>query len=125
MYDSLHHAAAVVTDLEKAKFFYGEVLGLQESNDRPAFDFPGAWYQIGGTQLHLIVHPSAKTFRGTRMIDTKDGHFAIRTRSMEAVKKRLQKHGWPFEDRPDSITGWHQLFVTDPDGNIIEINVEK
>lgn len=125
MYESLHHAAIVVTDLDKAKFFYGEILGFEESVKRPAFNFPGAWYQIGDTQLHLLVHSPAKTLRGTTLIDSKDGHFAVRTNNMEAVKKRLRMHGWDFEDRPDSITGWHQLFVCNPDGNIVEINAKK
>ena len=124
MYESLHHVAVIVTDLEKAKHFYSEVLGLQESERRPAFDFPGAWYEIGPTQIHLIVHPPAKTVRGTRQIDTRDGHFALRVTDMQAVIRRLQEHQWEYENRPKSITGWHQLFVTDPDGNVIEFNAE-
>jgi glyoxylase I family protein len=40
--ESLHHLSVSVTELERAKRFYREVLGLREV-ERPAFDFPGAW----------------------------------------------------------------------------------
>lgn len=122
MYEALHHVAVVVSDLERAKRFYGEVLGLEELPDRPAFPFPGAWYAIGGNQLHLIVHSGAKTVRGTTAIDSRDGHFAVRVRDAADVRAKLEAAGWEYDDRPQSVTGWHQLFVTDPDGNIVEFN---
>ena len=125
MYESLHHAAVVVTDLLRAKQFYGDVLGLPELADRPAFPFPGAWFAIGGDQLHLIVHDGAKTLRGTRAIDSRDGHIAIRVRDAAEVRARLDAAGWSYDDRPQSVTGWHQLFVTDPDGNMLEFNSRK
>ncbi|HZG87691.1 VOC family protein [Paenibacillus sp.] len=125
MYEALHHAAVVVTDLARAKRFYGDVLGLAELPDRPAFPFPGAWYAIGADQLHLIVHEGAKTLRGTRGIDSRDGHFAIRVRDAGEVRARLDAAGWAYDDRPQSVTGWHQLFVTDPDGNVLEFNSRK
>ena len=53
--EGLHHVAVSVTDLERAQHFYGEVLGFREL-ERPPFDFPGAWYELGDRQLHLIVH---------------------------------------------------------------------
>jgi len=123
LYEALHHAAVVVSDLERAKRFYGGVLGLQELGSRPAFAFPGAWYAIGPTdQLHLIVHDEAKTARGSMTIDSKDGHFALRVRDASEVRARLEAARWPFDDRPESITGWHQLFTIDPDGNVLEFN---
>jgi glyoxylase I family protein len=125
MFEGLHHVALAVTDLERAKRFYSVVLGLEESDERPAFPFPGAWYRIGSEQLHLIVHDGSKTGRGTQAIDSKDGHFAFRVTDANAVKKKLETHGWSFDDRPNSITGWHQLFTTDPDGNVIEFNSKR
>lgn len=62
--DSIHHVSLSVTDLQKAKHFYGALLGFKELK-RPPFDFPGAWYQIGDQQLHLIVHNSSTTIRNT------------------------------------------------------------
>jgi glyoxylase I family protein len=122
MYEGMHHVAVVVTDLGKAKHFYGEILGLRESGERPNFSFPGAWYNIGSQQLHLIVHDQSRTLRHTLQIDSMDGHFAIRVKDMQQLLKRLDSFGVTYDSRPQSITGWHQVFVTDPDGNVIELN---
>lgn len=121
-YLGIHHVSLVVTDVEKAKHFYGDILGFQQSDRRPDFDFPGVWYDIGETQLHLIVHEPARSLRGTNEVDSRDGHFAIRVADVQAVLQRLRQHGIAYEDKPNSVTGWHQVFTTDPDGNVIEFN---
>ena len=59
--ETIHHVSLPVKDLARSKQFYSEILGLTEIA-RPPFDFPGAWYQVGDRQLHLIVHDSS-TFR--------------------------------------------------------------
>ena len=44
-----HHVALTVTDMARATWFYGEVLGLKPVQ-RPPFDFGGAWYQLGSAR---------------------------------------------------------------------------
>jgi glyoxylase I family protein len=122
---ALHHTALCVTDLERSKRFYDEVLGLQEI-DRPAFPFGGAWYGLGdGRQLHLIVHESARTLRGTRDIDLRDSHMAFRIADYEGAREYFRAHGVECLERPDNVTPWKQLYVTDPDGHVIELNVDR
>jgi glyoxylase I family protein len=113
-----------VTDLSRARQFYGDLLGLPEIS-RPAFDFPGAWYQLGDRQLHLIVHPGTRTLRGTTAIDSRDGHYGIRVRSYRQTLEHLKSLGVSFQDRPRNRTPWPQIYVTDPDGNVIELNAEQ
>jgi len=121
----LHHVSVCVTDLARAKRFYGEVLGLHEL-PRPDLGFPGAWYAVGeGHELHLIVHPPSKTMRGTPEIDGRDGHFAIRVSSYEETLARLRQQQVAVIESPHNKTPWAQLYVTDPDGNVIEFNVER
>lgn len=124
VFESIHHVSLAVTDLEKAKIFYGEILGLKEI-DRPPFDFPGAWYQIGNQQLHLIVHKEAHTLRSTEKIETKDGHFAIRVKNYYETLKYLKEKQVEIEERPDSVSGFAQIFCKDPDNNLIELNVDQ
>jgi catechol 2,3-dioxygenase-like lactoylglutathione lyase family enzyme len=122
---ALHHTALCVTDLEASKRFYEEVLGLRPVA-RPEFPFGGAWYELGdGRQLHLIVHEHPLTLRGTRAIDLRDSHVAFRIADYEAALRHLRAHGVECLERPDNVTPWHQLYVTDPDGHIIELNVER
>jgi catechol 2,3-dioxygenase-like lactoylglutathione lyase family enzyme len=122
--ESLHHVAVCVTDVERARRFYGEILGLTEV-PRPPFDFGGAWYELGDGQLHLIVHPPTRTLRGTTDIDPRDGHLALRVHSYEATLEHLRRRGVPCVARPDNLTPWAQIYVTDPDGNVIELNAER
>jgi glyoxylase I family protein len=119
--ETLHHVSIPVIDLERAKRFYHAVLGLREL-DRPPFDFRGAWYAVGDRQLHLIVHPETRTLRRTTSIDSRDGHFALRAQNYRDTVRHLQQHGVPCRERPENLTSWPQLFVADPDGNIIELN---
>lgn len=120
MYAGIQHVSIAVTDLELAKRFYGEILGFKETG-RPPFPSQGAWYDIGSTQLHLIVN-EARTLRGTTVIDDKDGHFALRVYRIQDVLDRLQDASVAYVDRPNNLTEWHQVYVTDPDGNVIEFN---
>ena len=120
----LHHVALSVTDMAKATWFYEEVLGLTPL-ERPPFNFPGAWYTLGDRTLHLVVHPPTRTLRGTRAIDPRDGHLALRVKSFEDTVARLKSFGVACLELPDNPTPWAQIYTADPDGNIIEFNVDR
>jgi glyoxylase I family protein len=126
----LHHVALPVADLARSKRFYEDVLGLRET-PRPAFDFPGAWYDLGDGTLHLIVRSNGTT-RGDKPLDSRDVHFAIRIGNFDAMLERLHAAGYR-EDAPASdarrikanrVTnaGFPQIFILDPDRHVIEIN---
>lgn len=122
--EGVHHIAITVTDLDRARRFYSGVLGLREL-DRPPFPFAGAWYQVGDRQLHLVVHPPTRTLRGTTEIDPRDGHFALRVRSYDEALAHLRAHDVPVREQRENVTPWAQLYVTDPDGNVVELNVDR
>ena len=130
--DKLHHVSVPVSDLERAKQFYGEVLGLSEMG-RPPFSFQGAWYQVGDRQLHLIVADSKATLRGGKPVDSHDVHFAIRVRSFKQAVEHMRGKGYSPDasdpmlvsrENPTGTAGFPQLYVLDPDGNVVEINAE-
>jgi glyoxylase I family protein len=120
----IHHVSLAVTDIERAKRFYREILCLEEI-DRPNFGFPGAWYQIGSQQLHLIVYPEANTLRGTNELSSREGHFAFRVKSYDDTLRWLKEKGVTIYENPTSKSGFAQIFVADPDGNLIELNTEQ
>ena len=122
---SLHHVAVCVTEIGRSKKFYGHVLGLTEV-PRPAFPYEGAWYQLAdGRQVHLIVHEAPRTLRGTTEIDLRDGHFAFAVADYDRTVERLRELSVECVLRPDNVTPWKQIYVTDPDGNVIELNAPR
>jgi catechol 2,3-dioxygenase-like lactoylglutathione lyase family enzyme len=111
----LLHAAFLITDLERAKRFYANVLGLKEK-PRPDFDFPGAWYDLGDCELHLMVTSEALTPADSR--PRRDHHIAFRVDDLEETRRSLREAGLTFRE---SSSGMPSVFVRDPDGNLIEL----
>jgi catechol 2,3-dioxygenase-like lactoylglutathione lyase family enzyme len=122
--EDFHHVSLSVTDIEKAKEFYGTVLGFEEL-ERPDFDFPGAWYQIGTIQLHLIENTQAETLRKSNKLDSRDGHLAIRVKDYYETVNYLEAKGIEMLQKPNSKSGFAQIFCMDPSQNLIEFNVDQ
>ena len=122
--EDLHHLSIPVVDAERSRQFYKSLLDLDEI-ERPDFDFPGVWFRLGNRQLHLIQHLGAKTLRGMHEIDPRDGHLAVHVRSYRETREHLIRLGIPFLDRPVNPTPWPQIYITDPDGNVIELNAAE
>ena len=70
------------------------------------------------------MHPPTRTLRGTRDIDSRDGHLAIRVRSYDEALAHLRSHGVECLESRRNLTPWAQIYVTDPDGNVVEFNAE-
>jgi catechol 2,3-dioxygenase-like lactoylglutathione lyase family enzyme len=123
--EALHHVSLTVRNLEKAKHFYSNILCLKEI-ERPNFDFSGAWYELTPfQQLHLIVYPAAQTFREDKSLSSDEGHFALRVKDYHKTLKWLKTHDIKTLEKPNSISGFAQIFCADPDGNLIELNVDQ
>jgi glyoxylase I family protein len=131
-FETLHHVAISVSDLARAKAFYGGVLGLQEI-PRPPFPFDGAWYRVGDREIHLIVSRDP-TLRVGKGVTLEDCHLALRVRSFRAALEHLEAKGCRMSQdepgrsmrvNPSSITGYPQIHMLDPDRNIVEINAER
>jgi glyoxylase I family protein len=106
----LDHTSVRITDLARSRAFYEGLLGLPPA-PRPELGVPGAWYDVGGAQLHLIQQQ--KMLDG---IDPTDPHFALEVDDLEEVKRALDARGVPYLQ-----FGAAQLWIRDPDGNVVEI----
>ncbi len=102
--------------------FYEEVLGLK-NGPRPAFNFPGAWlYSEGRPVLHLndISPTDRQQPADSGVID----HVAFGSRGFEAIKQHLARKGVPFRvNQVPNSTRW-QIFLTDPNNVMIELNFD-
>ena len=130
--ETIHHISLPVRDLDRSKKFYAEIIGLQEI-PRPPFNFPGAWFRVGNGHIHLIVHDKS-TFREGKTLDSRDIHFAMRVESYHETRLFLRSKGYhpdaadPFmklKESPNATAGFPQLYIMDPDGNVIEFNAER
>ena len=121
LFQQISHVSITVTDVAKAREFYTETLGFQEI-PRPAFNFPGIWYSLGGDlQLHIIlndrlVRPAVER----ETIQAQYPHFALWTDDADAAALKLEALGLPSRDVISGPTGLRQIFVKDPDGNMVE-----
>ena len=106
----LDHASVRITDLARSRAFYEGLLGLGQA-PRPDLGFPGSWYDVGGSQLHLIQN--AKMMDG---IDPTDPHVAFEVESLAEVKRTLDERGVTYLE-----FGGTQLWIRDPDGNVVEL----
>ncbi len=111
------HAAVLVSNLERAEYFYGEILGLLKVER--ILKFPGAWYQIGGFQLHLIVAPCLEEILPNAEKWGRNPHIALAVANLDAAKSQLVKYKCQIQM---SASGRSALFTQDPDGNIIELS---
>jgi len=114
----LHHQSFPVTDLDRAMGFYGGVLGLEQI-ERPDLGFPGAWYRAGDCEVHLLVAPPGTDLgRGPADLNPLAAHTAFAIDDYADTVERLESSGLEvLELGPE--TG--QMWVRDPDGNIIEL----
>jgi catechol 2,3-dioxygenase-like lactoylglutathione lyase family enzyme len=112
------HAAILVSDLERAEHFYSNVLGL--SKVERTLKYPGAWYQVGEFQIHLIVGPhSALDQLQNPEKWGRNPHVAFSVADLDTAKNQLIHHACPIQM---SASGRAALFTQDPDGNIIELS---
>src|SRR6516164_3454463 len=108
----LDHCSVLITDVERSRRFYGEVLGLREIAKPRTFDFVVVWFDLGDQHLHLLHRPQPDT-RGPR-------HFALRVPDAVAARAHLHGHGIRT-DEATPIPGADRFFLSDPDGNRIEV----
>lgn len=109
-----------VTDVAKAKEFYGGVLGLTEMKDGPA----GVTYDCGGTQLLIFPSPFAGTNKATYAGWSVD--------DVDAAVSELKAKGVPFQTFEMEGIAWDgevavigdikSAWFSDPDGNIFAIS---
>lgn len=108
----IDHVSIVVTDVERSRRFYRDLLGLQEIAKPRTFDFVVLWFDLGSQQLHLLQKPQADS-RSPR-------HFALRVTDVPAARSYFQQNNVPIQETTP-IPGADRFFLFDPDGNRIEI----
>lgn len=108
----IDHVSVIITDVERSRGFYRDVLGLREIAKPRSFDFVALWFQLGDQQLHLLLKPAPDTISPR--------HFALRVVDVEQARDYFRGLGIPIEETT-KIAACDRFFVRDPDKNRIEI----
>ena len=105
--------AVPTTDVERAKRFYGETLGLELERDTPI----GAEYRAGQVTLE-IVDP---TGYGMPFAPNPAG-FALRVPDVAEARKELEAEGVEFDAETYDTGVCHMAVFKDPDGNTLVLH---
>ena len=98
---------------DRARGFYGEILGMKEIPKRQALaGRGGCWFASGAGQVHLGVEEG---FRPARK-----AHPALVVEGLDEILAKCQAAGLPT--RPDAeVDGRRRVHVFDPFGNRLEL----
>ena len=103
-----------VTDMERAKQFYGETLGLDAVN-------PGGFpeYQLGeNISVYLIDMESI----GSSFSAPHTAHIALRVADVAETRKELEARGVVFDGDVLDTSVCHMALFADPDGNALMLH---
>ncbi len=127
----IEHYLVLTDDLDATRDFYVQALGLREG-PRPPLEFPGYWVYAGDIPCIHIAEWRTYTEHSNRKgvpVSTKAhstgavDHIAFHARDYDEVLARLERSGVQSR-RNDPPGGFlRQLFLADPNGVKIEINV--
>lgn len=120
----VNHVSRIVSDAEKSRAFYEDLLGARRLN-RPNFPSPGHWLWLGNVQLHLIqgANAAVEASHAEGVATGNVNHISMEVYDFGAVEAKLKKIGYPYKKNrvPEGGNVIHQIFLTDPDGHYIEI----
>lgn len=127
-----HHMNLCTEDVQRLSEFYRSVFDLtritthQRVNADDTTGYAGNvdFLTDGTVEFHIARKDVDLGFRMKQMINPLErGHFCFRTDDIEGLKRRLEEQGIPYADYGTwAMAGWHQIFLHDPDGNIIEVH---
>ena len=127
---SIEHVLVLADDIERTRAFYCEVVGLTVG-DRPPLEFPGYWLYAGAAACVHIAERRPYAAHAARLglavpeHDPGTGpvdHIAFVAGDYETVVERLHRCG--VTPVTNTVPGGpRQVFVEDPNGVRIEINV--
>lgn len=127
----MEHFLVLTDDIDASRDFYIHALGMTVG-PRPPLEFPGYWMYLGdvpcvhiGDWAAYEAHsasmgiPVSQRASGTGPLD----HIAFNGSDYAEITRRLQERSVQFACNTVPGIGLRQLFLEDPDGVKIEINI--
>ncbi|MDD7568904.1 MAG: VOC family protein [[Actinobacillus] rossii] len=122
--DGFHHVAIIVSDYQRSKYFYTEILGaeiLSETYRQHRLSYKLDLKFKDGSQIELFSFPSPPA-RLTAPEACGLRHLAFKVKDIQSAVKFLQENNVECESiRIDELTGKQFVFFRDPDGLPLEL----
>ncbi|MBU2533062.1 MAG: VOC family protein [Alphaproteobacteria bacterium] len=128
---TLHHLNLCTKNVKEMDAFYTDILDMKPEPSMEKLRVKDEGYAgnvsfitDGQTQIHIAQQDLEVGFKTKQAVNPLErGHIAYRTDDIEAVKRRLEEKGVSYSDYGGwAMSGWHQIFFYDPDGNVIEVH---
>jgi catechol 2,3-dioxygenase-like lactoylglutathione lyase family enzyme len=109
------HVNLSIDDVEAARRFYGDLLGLSAAPRPVDAGRPGCWFRLCDVELHLSLEEGADNAHSRR-------HIAFEVEDLDELRSRFVAAGVAIEEaRP--MAGVRRFFVRDPAGNRLELYI--
>jgi catechol 2,3-dioxygenase-like lactoylglutathione lyase family enzyme len=106
-----------VTDVERAKEFYGGTLGLPQVNAHTEQGFPE--FQLG-ENISVYLLPMEQI--GSQFTAPHSAHVALRVPDVHEARRELEGKGVEFDRDTLDTSVCHMAFFRDPDGNALMLH---
>lgn len=97
--------------LEEAREFYTNVIGLKPTHRPDVFDMPGYWFLVADIELHIGIEPA---------LPPSDRHTAFEVTNLDECRKHLEANGIEIKEEP-RIPGRKRFSFVDPFSNRLEL----
>src|SRR5229473_5040408 len=86
----IDHCSVIITDVERSRRFYRDVLGLREIHKPRTFDFVVLWFDLGNQHIHLLLKDRPDTISPR--------HFALRVADAADARAHFREQGIAIQE---------------------------
>jgi catechol 2,3-dioxygenase-like lactoylglutathione lyase family enzyme len=119
----LNHVTVRTKRMEATRDFYVTVLGMSVGF-RPDLGFPGYWLYVGKTPVVHLVPESAGIGAGPNEDTGNFDHVAFLAQDYDETCQHFRALGLQFRENDVPSARLRQLFLTDPNRVMIELNFQ-
>lgn len=103
----IQHANVSVSDIQRSQEWYKKVFDAEWTEQYPRY------LKLGNSEVHIQVRENVNPHEAN--------HFGVEVENWDAWAANLEKVGVKFDRGPEENDGKRRVFISDPDGNRIEV----